>query len=293
MIRTRENLLEIAGRHAAEHQSQLATIVKEILHYEILYVLGASGALKNLVFQGGTCLRLCHGGNRYSEDLDFVSVGEIDYKATAKFEERLRGEIAAAYGLKVTATHKPAQNPEKRVGISRVTIKVELPAENRSHPQKHIIRIEMAAVPSYDHDLLPVRANYPHLPSPLRSMMLFAETQEEILADKVIAMGARDYIKYRDIWDLKFLQDRNIQLNLAWVEKKLLDYGIARGAFIKRLTERSEFLTRPEAARGFLHEMSRFLDRDIATKLTDPAAAQRCCAPAIEYAGAACKTLGS
>ena len=47
-------------------------IEKEILHYDILFCLDQAGLLKDLVFQGGTCLRLCYGANRFSEDLDFA-----------------------------------------------------------------------------------------------------------------------------------------------------------------------------------------------------------------------------
>ena len=47
-------------------------IEKEILHYDILFALERGGFLEDLVFQGGTALRLCHGAPRFSEDIDFT-----------------------------------------------------------------------------------------------------------------------------------------------------------------------------------------------------------------------------
>ncbi len=47
-------------------------VEKELLHYDILYALSATGLLKHITFQGGTSLRLCYGSNRFSEDLDFA-----------------------------------------------------------------------------------------------------------------------------------------------------------------------------------------------------------------------------
>lgn len=47
-------------------------VEKEILHYDIFYSLDRAGLLNDLVFQGGTSLRLCRGSNRFSEDLDFA-----------------------------------------------------------------------------------------------------------------------------------------------------------------------------------------------------------------------------
>ena len=46
----------------------LRQIVQEIT----LSALGRSQFFKHAAFQGGTCLRIMHGLERYSEDLDFV-----------------------------------------------------------------------------------------------------------------------------------------------------------------------------------------------------------------------------
>lgn len=49
-----------------------AVVEKELLHYDLLFVLDRGGLLDNLTFQGGTALRLCYGSSRLSEDLDFL-----------------------------------------------------------------------------------------------------------------------------------------------------------------------------------------------------------------------------
>lgn len=47
-------------------------IEKELIHYDIFYVLQRKALmLPGMAFVGGTCLRLCYGSNRYSEDIDF------------------------------------------------------------------------------------------------------------------------------------------------------------------------------------------------------------------------------
>src|ERR1700749_1092510 len=47
-------------------------LIKETIHLHLLSALSEAGVLRHVVFQGGTALRLCYGGERYSEDLDFV-----------------------------------------------------------------------------------------------------------------------------------------------------------------------------------------------------------------------------
>ena len=49
----------------------LPAIEKELLHLEVLRAMHDEGLLRGMTFKGGTCLRLCHGAERLSEDLDF------------------------------------------------------------------------------------------------------------------------------------------------------------------------------------------------------------------------------
>jgi Nucleotidyl transferase AbiEii toxin, Type IV TA system len=47
-------------------------LIKEMIHLHLLSALSDAAILRHVVFQRGTALRLCYGGERYSEDLDFV-----------------------------------------------------------------------------------------------------------------------------------------------------------------------------------------------------------------------------
>ena len=70
-------LVELAMR--TEGLSAMRPVVeKELLHYDIFHALDSEGLLKNIVFQGGTALRLCRGSARFSEDLDFAGGREFN-----------------------------------------------------------------------------------------------------------------------------------------------------------------------------------------------------------------------
>lgn len=49
----------------------------ELFEIEVLDKLKSAGVLEQLIFGGGTMLRLCHELNRYSADLDFWHVKEV------------------------------------------------------------------------------------------------------------------------------------------------------------------------------------------------------------------------
>src|SRR5260370_27855654 len=67
------------------------SLVKEAIHLHLLSALSDVGVLGHVVFQGGTALRLCYGGERYSEDLDFVCGKAGSYVAKIQFD-RLLGD---------------------------------------------------------------------------------------------------------------------------------------------------------------------------------------------------------
>lgn len=274
MFRTRADLLALASRYANERRVPFSTIIKEILHYEILYAMAQSEALSQLTFQGGTALRLCYRGTRYSEDLDFACSEDFQTDAMKPFAELLQKEIAAAYDLDVEIK-KPKFNDQRTEGVSvaRWSAKILVPQTDPSMPQNQVINIEVANVPAYEPDLVAVNANYPHLPAPLQQMIIATETPSEILADKIVALGARPYLKARDMWDIKFLLDRQTVPDFKLVSKKLLDYGWTADAFKSKMSEKIELLAQPDTANHFYAEMSRFVDATVLPQLKNPSMA--------------------
>lgn len=262
------DLLELGNTYARERAVPPETIIKEILHYEILHALILSGAGDNLTFQGGTCLRLCHNGTRYSEDLDFAGGADFNPEAIAGFVEILSDRIAAAYGLAIDVRSR--HSPGEHVAMDKHAIRIGIPQANPSLPQRQVINLEIAAVQAHEPEMALVAPHYEHLPHMLRTMFVRAEGVEEILADKIIAVGARPYLKFRDIWDLKMLADRQVPLRMDLVHLKLADYGLDPGAFRESLVSRAAALHQPDAAAQFHQEMSRFVDSRMASAIRDP-----------------------
>ncbi|MGE0037373.1 MAG: nucleotidyl transferase AbiEii/AbiGii toxin family protein, partial [Xanthobacteraceae bacterium] len=69
-------------------------LIKEAIQLHLLSALSEAGVLRHVVFQGGTALRLCYGGERYSEDLDFVCGKAAVVTASARILPDLIAPIA-------------------------------------------------------------------------------------------------------------------------------------------------------------------------------------------------------
>src|ERR1043166_7986913 len=70
-------------------------LIKETIHLHLLSALSDAGVLRHVVFQGGTALRLCYGGERYSEDLDFVCGKRGAYVEAIEFERLVQNALEA------------------------------------------------------------------------------------------------------------------------------------------------------------------------------------------------------
>jgi predicted nucleotidyltransferase component of viral defense system len=104
-------------------------VEKELLHQDILRELSEAGLLQGLTFIGGTCLRLCYGSQRLSEDLDFTGGGDFDRITLGELSSVLVTRLEQKYGLQVSV-----DEPVKESG-NVVTWRLRLQTRQQQKPQ--------------------------------------------------------------------------------------------------------------------------------------------------------------
>ncbi len=79
------SLAEIRQSYPAELHSKSAFLLREYLQCKILELIFESRFAQKFAFLGGTCLRIVHGNQRFSEDLDFdnFNLSENDFEAVS------------------------------------------------------------------------------------------------------------------------------------------------------------------------------------------------------------------
>ena len=87
------------------------------------------------------------------------------------------------------------------------------------------------------------------------------ESLEEIYADKIVAFALRsNRIKYRDLWDILWLHQKEIKPRFKLIPKKLEDRNCKIEQFLNLFNERLSRLTEnKEIQLEFKQEMRRFL----------------------------------
>ncbi len=209
----------------------------------ILAHLSQSGVFDAGVFQGGTALRLVYGNRRFSEDLDFVarsSVPAFVQQVSASLEM-----LPQAVARSVSYLDDARASPQKVNGrLRRAAFRATVPPLH----QTLRINLEFVAVPSHEARVAEVTrdcATYPVL----------AESLREIVADKVVALALRPYVKGRDLWDLDFLPSPQL------TRLKVADYGASWHDFATRFSERLALLP-TVGAEALAGDMPRFLAAD-------------------------------
>ena len=212
-----------AERHI--HRSELLQLI--LLQY--LYTRPESS---RLVFQGGTAIRWCHNGGRFSEDLDFVTC--LERAALERMMKAIEAPVAreaiAHFGpgrLTVTPRGQRDEGVVWRVAFEpqnlrdRIMVRVECERLQKGvalATEPRVMGMQNAV--SY----LITRGEF-RIPRP--NSVMVVETLDEILSDKVRALLERPYLKGRDIYDVWHLRERlQVQVVRDVTERKFSCYAV-------------------------------------------------------------------
>lgn len=161
---------------------------QELFEIETLSWLKNNGFLKDIIFGGGTMLRLCHGLNRYSVDLDFW-LYDYDSKEINSFFEILNKTLIKDYIV------TDSQN-------KYYTLLFEI--KKTSYPQKLKIEIRKR-IEKADFQEKIAYSKFGNI-----QVVVKGFTLEQVMKNKTEALLGRKEI--RDAFDIEFLLRNGIEL---------------------------------------------------------------------------------
>ncbi len=164
-------------------------IKQEQFELEVLDRLNSKRLLNDLVFGGGTMLRLCYGLNRFSVDLDFWVIKDID---TDKLFNNLKDSLSEFYELTDSANKFFTLLFELRSNDYPRRLKIEIRKETKQIKSEQSIAY-----------------------SKYTNMQVFLKTIsiEEMMKAKIAAFLERKEI--RDVFDMEFLFKKGVSLDAS------------------------------------------------------------------------------
>jgi predicted nucleotidyltransferase component of viral defense system len=203
-----QKLTRIISEHPGATVVEKWNLCREYLQTRILQSLYALPMGKRLVFHGGTCLRICHGTRRYSEDLDFSlakgkSVFSLEKTAAAVVRDLQR------LGFKAEQKVNAEQTVQKAfVRVAGLIDHFHLPA---SKNQKLTVKLEV--------DVKPPGGGVVETFFVSRFDELFPISTYDLptlFAGKMLALLFRPYSRGRDYYDAVWFLKNKTTGNMAY-----------------------------------------------------------------------------
>ncbi|MBW7960679.1 nucleotidyl transferase AbiEii/AbiGii toxin family protein [Patescibacteria group bacterium] len=233
MIKNDLQQLVLEGKSKGLRNVIIKNILKEYIQYLVLSLIYNQKNMKNLIFKGGSCLRICYDIPRLSEDLDFdynpATVGnnplielnrylikEIKEKYYPDLEIKIQGSTGLYLKFPFLKDLRLADGSES----NKLYVKVE--TTNRL---SSFANFEMTPVSKYGFNFIINHYDLPTLMSGKIEALLFRIWYKEGKTEKID-------IKGRDFYDLFWFLQKGIEPNWRKLKKSA---GIKNFADLKKL----------------------------------------------------------
>lgn len=220
-------VLAMIEKRSPRTQADYDRALREVLQELALAGLWRRNFFDKAAFYGGTAMRLFHGLDRFSEDLDFSLI-----KADPgwKFEERLAGlrEEIEAFGFSVEVEAKSRAQVESafiKANTRIHLVRINAPPELSGHvEQNRLVKVKLE-VDTDPPASIPTEVKILLEPFPVSVRVA---TPPVLFAGKLHACIARSWkmrVKGRDWYDLIFFVARSIPPDLDQLEARLRQSG--------------------------------------------------------------------
>ena len=221
-------LRQMAEIHGAGDESNRDQDVRELVQELALYGLSMSGFFRKAAFVGGTALRLFHGLDRFSEDLDFMLTDDRNFNIDdylPELEKRLY-----AFGVTFDVSKDERTNPEiEAATLNSDSEELYLTFYSEDDYSETIYRTQLTRIKieisKFVSEKAEIEVRTKNMPYP-HEVVLFDEPT--LFAGKIHALLCRGWktrVKGRDLYDFLFYARSGVAFNLGFLNDKLKHSG--------------------------------------------------------------------
>ncbi|MEI8346434.1 MAG: nucleotidyl transferase AbiEii/AbiGii toxin family protein [Pseudomonadota bacterium] len=235
-----EAIEKLLQRYAPSSKDDYEHALKEILQEIMLLGLDRAGFFEHAAFYGGTALRIFHGLDRFSEDLDFTLLQSDKHFNLQKYFSSLKKELAAFnFEVHLDRINKNDDRHTEAAFLKTSTHLIFMQITSARTFAKNIPGNQKIKI-KFDVDILPATSFESEiktilLPSPFTVRVL---TAPGLFAGKMHAALMRKWkerIKGRDFYDIQWYISRKIPLQQKYLEEKLQQSKAITGPLSKKL----------------------------------------------------------
>lgn len=225
-----ENLKIMLKRYSLHNSFQCTQALREIIQSIVLLGLWRAKFFETGSFYGGTALRILHGLDRYSEDLDFSLMRPDPTFDLSRYHTSIRNELEA-FGFSVDVIEKrkqwdsPVQSAFVKTKTHHELLRIGAPSLSFKglHPETLLkVKFEIDTDPPPGARVESRPINNP-IPVSIKSYVM-----PDLFAGKMHAVLCRLWktrVKGRDWYDFVWFARQNTPLNLSHLESRMKQSG--------------------------------------------------------------------
>ena len=197
--------------------------LKEITQEVALYALQKTGFFEEARFQGGTCLRIIYGLDRFSEDFDFALASpNSDFNLESYIQPAAK--IMATYGYNMEVSGKDRNSSVLSRFLKDDSIKKLISFQHYANDRRKIrIKVEIDINPPAGAKDQIAYVDFP------TDFSISAHDLPSLFAGKCHALLCRDYTKGRDWYDFSWYVSKGIKPNITLLSSALFQTGPWQG----------------------------------------------------------------
>lgn len=235
-----EAIEQMLAKYSPKSTADYENALKEILQEIILLGLDRNGFFEKAAFYGGTALRIMHGLDRFSEDLDFTLLAPNPEFTFDRYFSGLERELKAfGFQFSIQRVEKSRDRTTESAFLKANTQILLLNIQGaKGFADK--IQKEQSLKIKFEADVDPATSFNTEiktllLPSPYTVKTL---TLPSLFAGKMHAALLRNWktrIKGRDFYDVQWYLARGIAINKDYLEEKMKNSGAIEQTLSKKL----------------------------------------------------------
>ena len=204
------------GLAKPQTQEEELNLLKELSQKIILYGLSKTDFFQFASFQGGTCLRIIHGLNRFSEDLDFSLKKSDKNFNMVPYLNKIQ-EMMELYGYDIEISGKDRLDTNICARMLKDNNLLKQLNLKHHHNTERKIKIKIGIDLNPPENAL-LESNYVDFPV---DFAITTHDRSSLFAGKCHALLHRTYTKGRDWYDYLWYIRNRIEMNWSMLESAL------------------------------------------------------------------------
>jgi predicted nucleotidyltransferase component of viral defense system len=196
--------------------------IREITQELVLAALGRGDFFKHALFQGGTCLRIFYGLNRFSEDMDFI-LRDVDPDFKLKDHIKHLTDELTAYGYNIQISdRKQVDTRVKKAFLKDDSLGKLIEFQHASKAglmAKIRIKLEVDTNPPQGSGYELKFLDFPFVSA------VAVQDRPSLFAGKIHALLCREYVKGRDWYDFIWYTSNRSSINFDFLTSAINQFG--------------------------------------------------------------------